>query len=217
MGFERIIHFNSRLTFTIANRALTPHENEIFLTADAFARKTWILPTNGICFRLTRTWFKLETRKTDKCTAELCLRKISIKERKKEKKRERKSSTDNIVATRSGRDFFPAIDYASSSERSGAKELCKKCRSELVRIWGKIMPMKIVEFYPVPTRLPKWRLPVPSPWTVPVFGNASQQSLQHKLLNILMHSQLLFINPRTIMHRRRSLSFLCLTRENYNA
>lgn len=68
--------------------------------------------------------------KTDKCTGELCLRKISIKERKKE----RKSSTDNIVATRSGRDFSPAIDYASSLERSGAKELYEKCRSELVRI-----------------------------------------------------------------------------------
>lgn len=40
----------------------------------------------------------------------------------------------NIVATRSGRDFSSAIDYASSSECSGAKELYEKRRSELVRV-----------------------------------------------------------------------------------
>lgn len=52
----------------------------------------------------------------------------------KKKDKGRKSSTDNIVATRSGRDFSPAIDYASSSGRSRAKELYEKRRSGLVRV-----------------------------------------------------------------------------------
>jgi len=41
---------------------------------------------------------------------------------------------DNIVATRSGRDFSSAIDYVSSSVRSRAKELYEKYRSGLVRV-----------------------------------------------------------------------------------
>lgn len=69
----------------------------VFIQDEHFKRKTY-----GISERMT----------------ELFLGKKSRRMEKNKKKQKGKSSTDNVVATRREKDFSPAMDYATSSERA---------------------------------------------------------------------------------------------------
>lgn len=188
LGESSILH--PPYVFTRGNRASSLRTKmEFFWTplTRSLAKHDYYQPS-GICFRSTRTWFKLETRTTGKWYRRALLTENPNEGEKKKKKR--KSSMDNIVATRSGRNFSSAIDYRNVHEW---KSFTRSVVQGLVKVWRKNNADKkklLIESYHARYRLGfvngNHRKVIPLNHSL--FRNASQQSLQHKLLNILMHS-----------------------------